>query len=70
MESLTQQMQYNSKETKFEEFSTWLDSVLKSQNFIEKANTFIKLEVQLKTEPVGEKRSKLVEQLSKIRYEG
>jgi len=49
------------------EFANWLETVLNSRTFLDKANEFIEIEQQLKNEPAGQKRSELVEKASKLR---
>ena len=61
MESFT----YSKDQEGIEDFVDWLTQFLKSDKFYTIANEFIEIEVQLKTEPVGERRSELV----KRRYE-
>ncbi len=67
-ESITNILSYNYKDTEFLEFSDWLLKVLNSRFFLDKANEFIEIEQQLKNEPVGKKRSALVNRISKIKY--
>ena len=59
---------YSSLDTEFIEFAGWTEKVLSSRAFLDKANKFIEIERKLKTEPVGQKRTELVNQLSKIKY--
>ena len=67
-ESLVDGFPYSSLDTVFIEFASWAENVLCSRTFLDKANEFIEIERKLKTEPVGQKRTKLVNQLSKIKY--
>ena len=68
-ESLVKHFIYTSKDTEFTEFGEWVETVLQSCIFLDKANEFIELERQLKDEPVGKRRSEIVNQLLKIKYE-
>jgi len=68
-ESLVQQFTYTNKDAEFIEFGEWIEAVLQSRTFLDKANEFIELERQLKDEPTGKRRSEIVNRLSKIRYD-
>ena len=67
-ESLVNDFPYSGSETEFVAFANWIESVLSSRRFLDKANEFIEIERMLKTEPVGLNRTKLVNQLSKIKH--
>ena len=67
-ESLVENFTYTNKDTEFIEFASWLEKVLSSRRFLDKANEFIDIERQVKNEPVGQKRTRLVNRLSKIKY--
>ena len=67
-ESLVDGFPYSSLDKEFIEFASWTENVLSSRTFLDKANEFIEIERKLKTEPVGQKRTKLVNQVSKIKY--
>ncbi len=67
-ESLVDGFPYSSLDTEFIEFASWTQNVLSSRIFLDKANEFIEIERKLKTEPVGQKRTELVNRLSKIKY--
>ena len=67
-EALTDNFLYSSKDADFIEFAIWLEAVLNSRKFLDKANEFIEIQRQLKNEPVGKKRSELVEKSSRLRY--
>ena len=67
-ESLVNGFPYSSLDKEFIEFASWTENVLSSRTFLDKANEFIEIERKLKTEPVGQKRTKLVNQVSKIKY--
>ena len=67
-QSLVDDFPYSSLDTEFIEFASWLEKILSSRIFLDKANEFIEIERKLKTEPVGPKRTNLVNQLSKIKY--
>ena len=67
-ESLVDSFPYSNMDTEFIEFANWTEKVLSSRTFLDKANEFIEIKRKLKTQPVGEKRTELVNQLSKIKY--
>ncbi len=67
-ESLVENFSYSSLDTEFIEFGGWIEKVLSSKTFLDKANEFIDIERKLITEPVGKKRTELVNHLSKIKY--
>ena len=67
-QSLVDGFPYSSLDTEFIEFASWTQNVLSSRTFLDKANEFIEIEKKLKTEPVGQKRTELVNRLSKIKY--
>jgi len=67
-ESLVENFTYSNKDIEFTEFSDWTESVFTSGLFLEKANEFIKIGHALKKEPVGTRRTELVNRLSKIKY--
>lgn len=66
--SLTEHFTYTNKNPEFIEFASWIETVLHSREFLDKANEFIKIKQQLKNEPVGQRRSELVQKTSKIKY--
>ena len=67
-QSLVDGFPYSNLDTEFIEFASWAENVLKSRIFLDKANEFIEIERELVTEPVGQKRTELVNKLSKIKY--
>jgi hypothetical protein len=67
-ESLVDGFPYSSFDTEFIEFANWTENVLSSREFLDKANEFVEIERKLITEPIGKKRTELVNQLSKIKY--
>jgi len=67
-ESLVQHFHYSSKDTEFFAFAEWLETILQSRTFLDKANEFIELERQLKDEPVGKRRTQIVNRIYKIKY--
>jgi hypothetical protein len=67
-ESLVDNFPYRKTETEFNGFAIWVEGILNSRIFLDKANEFIEIEQKLKTEPVGQTRTILVERLSKITY--
>lgn len=68
-EALVDNFPYSSLDTEFLEFASWLENILNNQTFLSKVNEFIEIEQKLKTEPVGKKRTELVNRLSKIKYD-
>jgi hypothetical protein len=67
-ESLVDHFIYSKTDIEYDDFAIWLEAILKSNVFLEKANEFIEISRKLKTEPVGQTRTKLVKRLSKITY--
>jgi hypothetical protein len=67
-ESLANGFPYSSLDTEFIEFASWTEHVLNSRTFLDKANEFIEIKRKLKTQPVGQKRIELVNQLWTIKY--
>ena len=67
-EELAKHLTYKKDDLEFIEFAAWIENVLSSREFLDQANEFIQIEQQLKSEPVGRKRTQLVERLSKIKY--
>ena len=67
-EELAKHLPYKKDDLEFVEFAAWIQNVLNSREFLDQANEFIQIEQQLKNEPVGKKRTQLVERLSKIKY--
>jgi hypothetical protein len=67
-ESLVELFHYSSADKEFASFSEWLETVLQSRTFLDKANEFIELERQFKNEPVGKKRTEMVNRISTIKY--
>jgi hypothetical protein len=68
IESLVNHFHYKKTDIELVEFAIWVESILKSRKFLDKANEFVEIEQKLKTEPVGQTRTKLVNRLSKIKY--
>ena len=64
-ESLVDGFPYSSLDIEFSEFASWTQNVFNSRTFLDKANEFIEIESKLKTEPVGQKRTELVNRLYK-----
>jgi hypothetical protein len=67
-ESLVDNFPYRKTETEFNDFAIWVEEILCIRTFLDKANEFVEIEQKLKTVPVGQTRTKLVERLSKITY--
>jgi len=68
MESLLGNFKYSNTNEEFTDFSFWIESILNSRLFLDKANEFIEIERKLKTEPVGLVRTELVNRLSEIKW--
>jgi hypothetical protein len=68
MESLLNNFKYSKTNEEFTDFSFWIESILNSRLLLDKANEFIEIERKLKTEPVGQIRTKLVNRLSEIKW--
>ena len=68
LESLVDKFPYHKMEPELVEFANWVDSILNTKSFLDKANEFIDIKQKLITEPVGEKRTKLIKRLYTIQY--
>jgi len=68
-ESLLKHFTYSNKNVEFTEFGEWLETVLQSRTFLDKANNFIEISRQLKIESELEKRGDLIKRLYEIKYE-
>ena len=68
-ESLLKHFTYSNKDLEFTSFGEWLETVLQSRTFLDKANNFIEISRQLKIESEVEKRGILIKQLNEIKYE-
>jgi len=68
-ESLLKHFTYSNKNIEFTEFGEWLETVLQSRTFLDKANNFIEISRQLKIESEVEKRGDLINRLNEIKYE-
>ncbi len=66
--SLVDNFAYACTDTEFIEFASWIDQILNSRTFLDKANEFIEIERALNDEEALQKRSELVHRLSKITY--
>ena len=67
--SLIEHFYYDKNAPELIEFATWISIKLQTRLFLDKANRFVKIEQLLKTEPVGDKRTKLVKELFVLKYE-
>lgn len=67
-ESLENSFPYSSLNTEFFEFSNWINKILNTQTFREKATAFINLERKLIDEPAGQKRTELINKIERIKY--
>lgn len=65
--SLTKHLNYRKTDDEFIEFSKWVEDILNSRAFLDKANEFIEIKQKLKDEPDGPRRSKLVERSFEIK---
>lgn len=65
-ESLVDNFPY--RRTEHSDFAIWVEAVLSSRTFLDKANEFMEIQQKLKTEPVGQTRTELISRLSKIIY--
>ncbi|MES2645371.1 MAG: hypothetical protein V4717_00750 [Bacteroidota bacterium] len=68
LSQITEGMIYKRTDPDFTGFASWLEQVLNSREFLDKANEFIEIQQQLKDEPVGPKRTMLCERVSIIKY--
>ncbi len=55
---------YDFSDAEFKDFSEWLSEIIASPNFEQQLNAYLAIEKKLKTEPVGDVRSELVEMRS------
>ncbi|NIJ46592.1 hypothetical protein FHR24_003082 [Wenyingzhuangia heitensis] len=58
--SLVENLKYSENQVELNDFSKWLKDFTTTETFYNFANKFIKIEIELKNEPVGKKRSSLV----------
>ena len=65
---MTEHFHYDKNKEEFSSFAIWISEKLQTRVFLDKANRFIEIEHILKTEPVGQKRTKLVNEFSKLKY--
>jgi hypothetical protein len=68
-ESLLKHFTYSNKDLEFTAFGEWIETVLQSRTFLDKANNFIEISRQLKIESEVEKRGDLIKCLNEIKYE-
>jgi hypothetical protein len=64
--TLTDYLTYSKSEIEFSDFAEWIHNFLTSENFYKFTNEFIEIEKQLQVEPVGKKRSALIDKRSKL----
>ena len=67
-QSLTDHFHYDKNDIEFVEYSIWITEQLQKRNFLDKANRFIEIKQLLKTEPAGNMRSNLINELSNLSY--
>ncbi len=60
LSSLTDHFDYSKDQEELADFTDWLEKFVTSEKFYKCANEFIEIETKLKNEPVGPKRSALV----------
>ena len=65
--SLVEHFPYSKAHAEFIDFATWIEKVLSTRIFLNKANEFIEIETELKNEPICKKRTELVNRLSAIK---
>jgi len=65
--SIAEDLIYNMNDPEFIDFANWVSEKLETRIFLDKANRFIEIEQLLKDEPVGAKRTKLVNELYSIK---
>ncbi len=58
---LAENLTYSKYQDELKDFAEWISEFLSSDKFYKIANEFVEIERKLKTEPVGPKRTKLVE---------
>jgi len=63
---LTNSLIYSKDQDEFQDFVKWISEFLKTQRFIKIASEFIEIQSQLLNEPVGKKRSHLVDRKSHL----
>jgi hypothetical protein len=59
-EQLVDDFKYSKNQEEMKDFAEWLNAYMKSEDFLEFANELIEIKAELKDEPVGKKRSYLV----------
>ena len=64
--SLAEQLIYSKDQNELIDFADWLENFITTEKFYDFANKFIEIESILKTEPIGEKRTKLVKERYKL----
>lgn len=65
--SIVEDLIYNMNDPEFIDFANWVSKKLDTRIFLDKSNRFIEIEQLLKNEPVGDKRTKLVNELYSIK---
>jgi hypothetical protein len=68
LDYIIKSFKYKKENSEFSEFAIWLETILNTTTFLNKVAEFVEIESQLKKEPVGPKRSDLVDRLHKIKY--
>lgn len=58
--SLVENLRYSKNKEELNDFTEWLKEFTKTKTFYDFANKLIKIKTNLKNEPIGKKRSKLV----------
>ncbi|MBP3942608.1 hypothetical protein J5U18_03350 [Sphingobacteriaceae bacterium WQ 2009] len=67
--SLAEDFKYSMNDPEFIDFATWVSEKLQTRIFLDKATRFVEIKQLLKKEPVGIKRTKLVNELYLVSYE-
>jgi hypothetical protein len=62
-EQVNQYLIYSAQQDNLKDFAQWLSEFVASSKFQEKANEYIAIEIQLLTDPVGARRSELVDRI-------
>ncbi|WP_066224485.1 hypothetical protein [Formosa haliotis] len=65
--SLVENLEYSKNQEELSDFANWLTDFTTTKTFYVFANKYIEIETELKHEPIGEKRSKLVNEKFQLR---
>ncbi|WP_158845077.1 hypothetical protein [Algibacter sp. L1A34] len=64
--SLVENLKYSKSQEELNDFAKWIENFTKTETFYSFANTLIKIQSKLITEPVGKKRSELINKKYKL----